>query len=113
MDDLLLLDLRAPEALCPEVPPNTSHLVVRPEIKVVNALKCTFLNYFHFIKQKEINTINIHHFSFLKHFYPSIKGDKNIFLSKRKSKGVMGAFSSHKFNSYKVWTPWADALAPE
>lgn len=49
MDDLLLLDLRAPEALCPEVPPNTSHLVVRPEIKVVNALKCTFLNYFHFI----------------------------------------------------------------
>lgn len=45
-DDLLLLDLRATEALCSEVPPNTSHLVFRPEIKVVNALKCTFLNDF-------------------------------------------------------------------
>lgn len=46
MDDLLMLDLRAPEALCSQV---TSHLAVRPEIKVVFALKCTLINYFHFI----------------------------------------------------------------
>lgn len=49
MGDLLLLDLRAPQALDSEVPLNTSHLVVRPEIKVVFALKCPPLNDFHFI----------------------------------------------------------------
>lgn len=108
MDDLLLLDLRAPQALGSEVPPNTSHLAVRPEIKVVFALKCIEIL---FIKQKGNNASNIHHVSLLKHFYPSTRSDKSIIRSKRKSKKVMGAFSSHKFNSYKVWTPWADALA--
>lgn len=39
--DGLLLHLRAPETLCSEVPLNTSHLAVRPEVKTVNALKCT------------------------------------------------------------------------
>lgn len=38
MGDVLLLDLRAPQALCFEVPPNISHLAVRPEMKVVFAL---------------------------------------------------------------------------